>query len=99
MHGAFWRAAITSQQERSVLKETPAASHVSAARTDTRLRYIDVGDCRWLVREVPYPSSDRRVGTSLIFSCDARVARIRSFPVDWFTVSDVVLGALLVNQY
>jgi hypothetical protein len=35
----------------------------------------------------------------LIFSCDARVARIRSFPANWFAVPEHVLGALLANQY
>ena len=53
----------------------------------------------WTVREVPYPPICQRAGTSLIFSTDAVVRRVRHFPANWFTHSDAELYALCLCRW
>ena len=49
---------------------------------------------RWHVSERPFGDYDRRRGPSLIFASDFAVRRVRDFPADWHTLSDVDLLAL-----
>jgi hypothetical protein len=45
----------------------------------------------WQVTEHPYSEYDRRHGSSLIFSSELAVRRVRTFPKDWFELSDDAL--------
>ena len=49
---------------------------------------------RWVVREVPAPSFDRRGGTHLVFDGELVMRRLRTFPPDWHQLSDDDLYAL-----
>ena len=48
----------------------------------------------WLVTEQPFSEYDRRRGSSLIFSSELAVRRVRDYPSDWFTLSEPALLAL-----
>jgi hypothetical protein len=48
----------------------------------------------WLVSERPFSEYDRRHGSSLIFSSELAVRRVRNYPSDWFALSDRDLAAL-----
>lgn len=79
------------------IKRAPVwtATHLDDASTRTI-----PGDGRsWTVREVPYPPICQRPGTSLIFSTDAVVRRVRHFPPNWFTQSDTELYALSLCRW
>jgi len=47
-----------------------------------------------MVREVPAPPFDRRVETHLLFDGELVMRRLRSFPADWYDLSDDELYAL-----
>jgi hypothetical protein len=49
---------------------------------------------RWAVREVSAPAFDRRGGTHLLFDGELVMRRLRTFPVDWFSLSDDALYEL-----
>ena len=75
---------------------------VSRERTDVhapggeaRIRSFtdDLGQT-WLVSERPFSEYDRRSGSSLIFSSELAVRRVRDYPSDWFALSDGDLAAL-----
>jgi hypothetical protein len=53
----------------------------------------------WTVQEIPYPPICQRPGTSLIFSTDSVVRRVRHFPPNWFTHSDAELYALSLCRW
>jgi hypothetical protein len=71
----------------------------AAREFEKRVRHLIVNWCPWDVRETVYPTGDRRVGSSLIFESDMRAMRVRTFPVDWFTLADADLWALLAVKY
>ena len=56
--------------------------------------FQDSDGFRWHVYEQAFSDYDRRTGTSLIFASEAAVRRVRDFPPDWTTLSDVELLAL-----
>jgi hypothetical protein len=56
--------------------------------------YTDDLGMTWHVREQPFSDYDRRRGSSLIFSSELAVRRVRDYPSDWFTLSEVDLAAL-----
>lgn len=65
------------------------------SRIDERPRtrtFTDVLGQTWQVTEQPYSEYDRRRGSSLIFSSELAVRRVRTFPSDWFDLPD---GALM----
>jgi len=66
----------------------------AASDTPRERTFLDVDGARWRVFEQPFADYDRRAGLSLIFSSDSAVRRVRDYPVDWFTLSDVELVAL-----
>jgi hypothetical protein len=65
------------------------ASDLSRTRS-----YTDDLGMTWHVREQPFSDYDRRRGSSLIFSSELAVRRVRDYPSDWFTLSEVDLAAL-----
>ncbi|HKP16397.1 MAG TPA: hypothetical protein VJT85_10030 [Gemmatimonadaceae bacterium] len=65
----------------------------STEQTRTRIFTDDLG-LTWLVSEQPFSEYDRRTGSSLIFSSELAVRRVRDYPVDWFALSDTDLAAL-----
>jgi hypothetical protein len=65
----------------------------SNERPRTRTFTDDLGQI-WLVSEQPFSEYDRRSGTSLIFSSELAVRRVRNYPSDWYTLSDAALVAL-----
>lgn len=67
-------------------------SHVSGPPR-TRSYTDDLGMI-WHVREQPFSDYDRRRGSSLIFSSELAVRRVRDYPSDWFTLSEVALAEL-----
>ena len=73
-------------------RERTESSHTSRSpRTRT---YTDDLGMTWHVTEQPFSEYDRRRGSSLIFSSELAVRRVRSYPSDWFTLSEVALAAL-----
>ena len=58
------------------------------------IRVLELNGLRWNVREVPYPTTDRRSGTCLIFDAESVIRRVRNFPGNWATLSDSELYAL-----
>ena len=69
--------------------EAPRSSQPPRTRTFTD----DLGQ-PWSVTEQPFSEYDRRSGSSLIFSSELAVRRVRDDPSDWFTLSDAALAAL-----
>ena len=67
------------------------ARHGGEPRTRT---FTDDTGQTWLVTERPFSEYDRRRGSSLIFSSELAVRRVRDYPSDWFTLSDLALAAL-----
>ncbi|MFI5228756.1 MAG: hypothetical protein ACHQWU_06790 [Gemmatimonadales bacterium] len=62
------------------------------AHVDQRRRtFTDSDGRRWRVREVPNPSYDRRGGTCLIFESTDTLRRVRTFPPEWYDMSDAAL--------
>jgi hypothetical protein len=59
----------------------------------TRFYTDDLGQ-PWSVTEQPFSEYDRRRGSSLIFSSELAVRRVRDYPSDWHTLSDSALAAL-----
>ncbi|MDB4881407.1 MAG: hypothetical protein JWL95_173 [Gemmatimonadetes bacterium] len=65
------------------------------ASRDARSRsYVDGDGQCWQVSEQPFSQFDRRSGYSLIFASDLAVRRVRNYPADWETLSDLALAAL-----
>ena len=67
--------------------------HGSAKETRVRSFTDDLGQT-WLVSERPFSEYDRRSGSSLIFSSELAVRRVRDYPGDWYALSDSELAAL-----
>jgi hypothetical protein len=65
----------------------------SGERPRTRTFTDDLGQT-WLVAEQPFSEYDRRSGSSLIFSSELAVRRVRDYPSDWYTLSEAALVAL-----
>jgi hypothetical protein len=61
----------------------------SAAPTLTRV--LDGGGHRWTVTEADFPTSTDPVGRCLMFSCDAVIRRVRTYPADWHERTDSAL--------
>jgi len=73
-------------------RERTEISHSSELpRTRT---YTDDLGMTWRVTEQPFSEYDRRRGSSLIFASELAVRRVRNYPSDWFTLSEVALAAL-----
>ena len=70
-------------------------TEVQSSEEQTRIRSFtdDLGQ-DWIVSERPFSEYDRRSGSSLIFSSELAVRRVRDYPSDWFTLSDADLAAL-----
>lgn len=62
-------------------------------RHRTRTFTDDLGHT-WLVTEQPFSEYDRRSGSSLIFSSELAVRRVRDYPSDWYTLAAPALIAL-----
>jgi hypothetical protein len=56
--------------------------------------FVDAEGARWRVYEQPVSDYDRRRGSSLIFASEAAVRRVRVFPADWRSLSDLELARL-----
>lgn len=70
---------------------------IQAARSGEQLptrTFTDDHGQTWLVTEQPFSEYDRRSGSSLIFSSELAVRRVRDYPSDWYTLSDAALAAL-----
>jgi hypothetical protein len=65
----------------------------STERPRTRTFTDDLGQT-WLVSEQPFSEYDRRRGSSLIFSSELAVRRVRDYPSDWHTLPESALVAL-----
>jgi len=70
-------------------------TEVLSSTEQTRIRRFtdDLGQT-WFVSERPFSEYDRRTGSSLIFSSELAVRRVRDYPDDWFALSDADLAAL-----
>jgi hypothetical protein len=56
--------------------------------------FVDADGTRWQVYEQAFAEYDRRRGMSLIFASDAAVRRVRTYPDNWYELSDADLAAL-----
>ena len=57
-------------------------------------RQFIVDATRWLVYELPPPSFDRRMTSTLVFESDEVIRKVRNFPNNWRDLSDDELFAL-----
>jgi hypothetical protein len=103
--GAFWRPPFP-HIEGGMPKDAQRAASANyspvwtATGPDDETTRTIPGDGRtWTVRELPYPVICQRPGTSLIFSTDAVVRRVRHFPPNWFTHTDTELYALSLCRW
>ena len=55
---------------------------------------LDTAGTFWTVCEVEY-AFDRRTGRSLVFESDGVVRRVRSYPENWYELSDRELARLV----
>ena len=77
------------------MSDSRELTEISHANTLPRARtYTDDLGVTWRVTEQLFSEYDRRRGSSLIFSCELAVRRVRNYPSDWFTLSEVALAAL-----
>ena len=58
------------------------------ATNDRRTRIIEGDGLHWEVREKPWPTADRRSGSTLVFDAEMIVRCVRTFPPDWYEWSD-----------
>ena len=73
----------------------PNESVISTANSEERVRvFVDEDGIRWQVHEMPFSNYDRRRGRSLIFWSEGAVRRVRSYPADWYELSDRDLALL-----
>jgi hypothetical protein len=70
-------------------------TEVERSTEQTRFRSFtdDLGQT-WLVSERPFSEYDRRSGSSLIFSSELAVRRVRDYPKNWYALSDADLASL-----
>lgn len=76
---------------------TVPREHTELQSSDEEIRirsFTDDLGQTWLVTERSYSEYDRRSGSSLIFSSELAVRRVRNYPSEWFTLSDSELAAL-----
>lgn len=77
------------------MTETEGHQHQGALPGATKkVRLLSADGLRWTVREVPAPPFDRRGGMHLVFDGELVMRRVRSFPTDWYDLSDDDLYAL-----
>jgi len=101
----LWTFEVNAVASRHAIVPSPSVSShmtVSRERTEversvdqTRIRSFtdDLGQT-WLVTERPFSEYDRRSGSSLIFSSELAVRRVRDYPSDWYALSDSDLASL-----
>jgi hypothetical protein len=69
-------------------------NHLRAAASE-RSRLVSGDDGRqWVVREVAGGSYDRRGTTTLVFTTDDAMRRVRQYPANWFDLPNDALYAL-----
>lgn len=77
------------------MNDPTARANPAGKSSDPRSRsFVDDDGHLWKVSEQPFSEYDRRRGASLIFESDLAVRRVRSYPEDWFTLSDAALARL-----
>ena len=77
------------------MSEARERTEISPSSELPRTRtYTDDLGMTWRVSEKPFSEYDRRRGSSLIFASELAVRRVRNYPSDWFTLSEVALAAL-----
>ena len=69
-------------------------NEILQSQGEGKVRRISADGVRWVIREVPAPSFDRRGGTHLVFDGESVMRRIRHFPADWHTLPDDALYEL-----
>lgn len=69
--------------------DAPAAP--VCANVNRKRKFMGQDGQEWLVEERPYPNTDRRGGTHLVFSNAGIARRVRDFPKDWLALSDAEL--------
>jgi len=82
--------AITDMSD-STDRSSPARARSAAG---TERVFVDAEGTRWHVSERPFADYDRRSGLSLIFASESAVRRVRVYPENWPSLSDVDLLAL-----
>jgi hypothetical protein len=56
--------------------------------------FVDAEGVSWRVHEQAFSEYDRRKGRSLIFASDGAVRRVRDYPAEWMTLTDMELSDL-----
>jgi hypothetical protein len=73
-------------------QSTSLASDGASASTDPgRTRVIEEGGHRWTVAEAEFPTSANPLGRCLLFTSDAVIRRVRTYPADWYERTDAAL--------
>ena len=77
------------------MSDSRERTEIAHSRELARTRsYKDDLGMLWHVTEQPFSDYDRRRGSSLIFSSELAVRRVRNYPSDWFMLSEIDLAAL-----
>ena len=80
------------------MADTPPASRQARATEPARFRRFMADGYRWVVTEVVAPRFDRRGGTHLMFDGETIMRRVRTFPENWYDLSDEELYALSLKR-
>ena len=88
MRSSFAVGLVTMSESR---ERIGVSRHGEPPRTRT---FTDHLGQDWLVTEQPFSEYDRRSGSSLIFSSELAVRRVRDYPSDWYTLAAPALIAL-----
>jgi hypothetical protein len=87
-----------SARRRSELEPRPDVDHDPAQvprieRLESRSIH-DTSGVSWLVQEIRDWGYDRRASSSLVFTSDDVMRRVRHYPANWITLSDAELLVL-----
>jgi hypothetical protein len=85
---------VTRKRRIGVAEQAKDQDEIQQTPDSGKVRRISADGVRWLIKEVPAPSFDRRGGTHLLFDGESIMRRVRVFPNDWHTLSDKELYEL-----
>jgi hypothetical protein len=77
-----------------IVQDKESRQQESSPHAGAKVRVFSADGLRWTVRELQAPPFDRRGGTHLMFDGELIMRRIRTFPADWYELTDVALYAL-----
>jgi len=81
-----------------IMSDSSPRADIDSPPGEIRSRlYLDDEGQAWSVSEQPFSAYDRRSGWSLIFTSELAVRRVRSYPPNWYELTDEALAELSWN--